>query len=207
MEPQTTRRWVNGYTYRKNTGSRQGKPVLTPEFSDTAGATALSFLDLTELLFIRHFIERGISIQKIRKAAAVASTLLNSSHPFAIQKMFTDGKSVFARLAQKESDTALLDLVNEQFQLEKIVEPTLLCIDFDAHDRAERWWPLGKNGGVVLDPSRNMGQPILSKYNVRTELIRNLHMAGHGIAEIVDWYELDKAVVEAAIDFENKLAA
>jgi uncharacterized protein (DUF433 family) len=168
----------------------------------------ISFLDLAELLFIRTFIQHGISIQKIRKAAITASNLLNTSHPFAIKKMFTDGKSIFAKIAKKEDDLSLLDLINKQFQFDEIVEPILYeCIDFNKYDYAERWWPLGKKKEIVLDPSRNMGQPILNKYNVRTELIYELYKTNHSINEIGEWYELDKKAIEAAISFEKGLAA
>ena len=128
--------------------------------------------------------------------------------PFAIRKMFTDGKSIFAEISQKENDSSLLDLINKQFQLGKIIEPLLYkCIDFDNGDYVERWWPLGKKGNIVLDPARNMGQPILNKYNVKTELIYELYKTNHSISEISDWYELDKNAIQAAISFEEGLVA
>jgi uncharacterized protein (DUF433 family) len=182
--------------------------MVYTEFDYDPNDVVISFLDLTELLFINNFVQYGISIQKIRKAAIIAADLLKTSHPFAIRKMFTDGKSIFAEIAQKESDPSLLDLLNKQFQLEKIIEPLLFkCIDFGKHDYAERWWPLGKKHEIVLDPARNMGQPILNKYNVKTELIYELYRTNHSISEISDWYELDKTAIETAISFEKDLVA
>jgi uncharacterized protein (DUF433 family) len=52
-----------------------------------------------------------------------------------------------------------------------------------------------------------MGQPILNKYNIRTELIYELYKTKHSISAIRDWYGLDKNAIEAAIDFEKGLAA
>jgi uncharacterized protein (DUF433 family) len=208
INPQRMRRWINGYTHTKNMECRFYKPLFKTDFDYDSENIIISFLDLTELLFIDTFIQYGISIQKIRKAAITASKLLNISHPFAIKKMFTDGKSIFAEIAKEEKDTSLLDLINKQFQLGKIVEPTLYkCIDFDKHDLAEKWWPHGKGGAIVLDPSRNMGQPILNKYNIRTELIYELYKTKHSISEIGDWYGLDKSAIEAAIKLEKDLAA
>jgi uncharacterized protein (DUF433 family) len=138
----------------------------------------------------------------------VASELLDTSHPFAIRKMFTDGKSIFAEIAQKENISSLLDLINRQYQFEEIIEPILYGhIDFDNLDFAEKWWPMGRDEGIVLDPSRNMGQPILSKYNIKTELIYELYKTNHSINEISDWYELDKNSIETAINFEDQLVA
>jgi len=208
INPQRMRRWIKGYTYPKNIECRSVKPLFKTDFEYNPDDVVISFLDLAELLFINTFTQYGISIQKIRKAAITASGLLKASHPFAIRKMFTDGKSIFAKIAQKENDTSLLDLINKQYQFGKIIEPTLYgCIDFNGYDYAERWWPLGKKKDIVLDPSRNMGQPILNKYNVRTELIYDLYKSKHNINEISDWYELDKNAIKAAISFEEGLVA
>jgi len=207
INPKKIHRWIKGYTYQKNTEYYSRKPIFKTEFS--SDDMIISFLDLAELLFIKTFINYGISVQKIRKAAKVASEILNTTHPFAIRKMYTDGKSIFAKIALEEKDTSLLDLIKRQYQLGKIIEPILYkCIDFDANNKnAERWWPQGKKGGIVVDPARNMGQPILSKYNVRTELIYDLYKTKHSIDEISDWYELDKKAIETAIKYEKGLVA
>ncbi|MCL2442516.1 MAG: DUF433 domain-containing protein [Treponema sp.] len=208
INSQKMRRWVNGYTYQKDLEHRSSKPIFKTEFKYNSDDVIISFLDLAELLFIKTFIQYGISVQKIKKAAIVASELLKTSHPFAIKKIYTDGKSIFAKIAQEEKDSSLLDLLRRQYQFGNIIEPTLFkCIDFDSNNNAERWWPQGKKGGVVLDPSRNMGQPILNEYNVRTELIYELYKNKHSINEISDWYELDKKAIENAINFEKGLAA
>ena len=208
MNSRKMRRWINGYSYKKNLECRSIEPLFSTEFEYDSDELIISFLDLTELLFINSFIEHGISIQKIRKAAINASKMLNTSHPFAFQKMFTDGKSIFAEIAQKENDASLLDLIQKQYQFAKIIEPTLYeCIDFNQLNYAEKWWPLGKSKEIVLDSSRNMGHPILNKYNVRTELIYDLYKTKHSINEIIDWYELDRESIEAAINYEESLAA
>jgi len=208
MNPQKIRRWINGYIYNKNMEFRSVKPLFKTEFYNDNNDVIISFHDLTELLFISEFIEYGLSIQKIRKAAAAAARLLNTSHPFAIKKMFTDGKSIFAKIAKEENDPSLLDLLRKQYEFNEIIEPTLIkCIDFDKNDYAQRWWPLGKKEDIVLDPARNMGQPILNKYNIKTELIYNLYKTNHSISEISEWYELDQRAIETAISFEDRLVA
>jgi len=208
MNPQKMRRWIKGYTYPKNMECHLVKPLFKTDFEYNPDDVIISFLDLAELLFIKAFIQHGISVQKIRKAAVTASSLLNTSHPFAIRKIYTDGKSIFARIAKEENDTSLLDLIKKQFQFDEIVEPILFeCLDFNAYDCAERWWPLGKRKEIVLDPSRNMGQPILNKYNVRTELIYDLYKTNHSVNEISEWYELDKEAISTAISFEKSLVA
>jgi len=208
MSPQKMRRWIKGYTFKKNMEYHSSKPVFKTEYEYNSSDAIISFLDLAELLFINNFIQYGISINKIRKAAVIASSLLKTSHPFAIRKIYTDGKSIFAKIAQEDNDSSLLDLLKSQYQFGKIIEPILYgCIDFDIHNNAEKWWPQGKKGGIVLDPSRNMGQPILNNYNVRTGLIYELHKTNHSIQEISDWYELDENAINTAIGYEEGLVA
>jgi uncharacterized protein (DUF433 family) len=208
MNPQRMRRWIKGYTYQKNTEYYSSKPLIKTEFKYNPDDVIISFLDLAELLFINSFIQYGVSMQKIRKAAVYAAKLLDTSHPFAIRKIFTDGKSIFAKIAEEEGDSSLLDLIKKQYQLKKIIEPLLYeCIDFNKYDQAERWWPLGKKHEIVLDPARNMGQPILNSFNIRTELIYDLYQTNHSIEEISEWYELDKSAIKTAIHFEKDFAA
>jgi len=208
MSTPKVRRWINGYTYKKDMEYRSSKPIFKTEFEYNSDDVVISFLDLAELLFIKTFVQHGISIQKIRKAAIIASDMLNTTHPFAIKKMYTDGKTIFAEIADKENDTSLIDLIKRQYQFEEIVEPLLYeCLDFDKENNVERWWPNGKKGDVVLDPSRSMGQPIINKYNIKTGLIYELCKTKHSIDDISDWYELDKNAIEAAINFEESLVA
>jgi len=196
------RRWISGYTYYSKEEHRAVKPIFDPDFNPADAV--ISFLDLMELLLIKSFVQHGVSIKKIREVAAIVSSKQKTSHPLAIRKMYTDGKWILAQT----SDKSLIDLINKQYQLGEIVEPLLYgCIDFNVDEYAEKWWPNGKGGGIVLDPMRNMGQPILDNYNVRTKLIYELYKADHSIDEISDWYELDKAAVEAAVGFEKGLVA
>jgi len=208
IDPQKMRRWVNGYTYQRNMERRPVGPLFQTEFEHVSDNTVLSFLDLVELLFIKNFVQHGVRIQKIREAAAAAAKLLDTSHPFAVRKMYTDGKEIFAETAKDNDVTSLLDLINKQFQFDEVIGSLLYgCIDFDDYDFAQKWWPLGKTEDIVLDPSRNMGQPILDKRNVRTGLIYELFKAKRDMDEISEWYDLDRAEIEAAIAFEEGLVA
>lgn len=208
LNPQKIRRWIRGYTYHSNQEPRKGRPLIRTNFKYDSNDVIISFLDLAELLFINTFIQYGVSIQKIRQASQAASKLLNTDHPFAIRKIYTDGKLVFAKIAQTEKDASLIDLINKQFQFSKFVEPYLYeCIDFNKYDQAEKWWPLGKKKNIVLDPSRNFGQPILNNYNIRTDLIFELYKSQHSINEIREWYEIDDNAILSAIEFEETYVA
>ncbi len=200
------RRWTEGYS-RKET-EQIVPPVFNNSYSDDKNLHALSFIDLIEVLFIKAFNDEGVSIQTIRKAINGASRILGADHPFAMKKLYTDGKAIFAELANSTGESDLLDLIKEQFQIVDIVLPTLSeTLDFNSFDIAQRWWPRGKSGGIVIDPNRHFGRPIVDEANMSTDVIYDLYKSGHSIEDIVNWYEISAQSIKLAIDFEEKLAA
>ena len=202
----TLRRWIEGYSVKKS----QSKipPVFSGDYNKIDSTQILSFLDIIEVLFIKSFHGYGIGLQTIRIAIRQASKLLDSRHPFAMRKFYTDGHTILAKIVQNTNSVDLLDLIKKQYQLVDIVLPTLYeCIDFNNYDIAEKWWPLGKDFGIVVDPERNFGKPIIDDINIGTQLIMDLYSSGHSKEDIVDWYDIDLKYVNMALQFEKRLAA
>ena len=200
------RRWSEGYT---RTDSRNEiQPVFDSDYDKIDSKKVLSFLDIIEILFIKAFHQYGISIQTIRVAIESASKLLNSEHPFAMKKIYTDGKTIIAKIAKESDSIELIDLLKKQYQFADIILPTLYeCIDFNHYEIAEKWWPLGRDSGVVIDPARSFGKPIIDDINISTELIMDLYNSDHSKEDISDWYDIDLRYIQMAINFEKRLVA
>jgi hypothetical protein len=62
-KPEKVRSWVEGY------GNSDAAPILIKHAPQIGGRTVLSFLDLIEAAFVRHFCAIGYSKQTIRKVA------------------------------------------------------------------------------------------------------------------------------------------
>ena len=202
----TLRRWVEGY--KRPQSAITIAPIIHSDYSKIESSQVLSFLDLVEVLFIKAFQSYGISLQTIRTAVNRASKLLNSEHPFAMKKFYTDGKTILAKIAHDGNSVDLIDLLKKQYQIVDVVLPHLYeCIDFNQFDFAERWWPNGKLAGIVVDPNRSFGQPIIHDLNIKTHLIQELYNSGHSIEDIIDWYDIDKKYVKMALDFETRKTA
>lgn len=200
------RRWIEGY--KRNKADNVVLPLVNSDYPKIDSKQVMSFLDIIEILFIKAFHEYGLSFQTIRMAVNRASKLLESEHPFAMKKFYTDGKTILARIAKESDSPELIDLIKKQFQLDDIVLPTLYeCIDFDHYEIAERWWPNGRDAGVVIDPNRNFGKPIINDINVSTQLIVDLHNSGHSVEDIIDWYDIDQKYIEIALKFEKEIPA
>ena len=196
------RRWSEGYT--RSDSKNEIEAVFETDYRKIESKKVLSFLDVIEILFIEAFNKYGIPIQTIRKAIERASLLLGSDHPFAMKKIYTDGKSILAHIAKESQAEELIDLIKKQYQFSDIILPTLYeCLDFSNYEIAEKWWPFGKDSGIVVDPQRNFGKPIIDDLNVSIETIVDLVKSKHTIEEIVDWYEIDKKYVEMALEGEH----
>ena len=203
------RRLSKGYAFR----GRDGRPSASPplfkrQLGDIKGKTALSFLDLVELLFIRDFLEEGVSLYVIRRAAEVAAEMFSADHPFCVKQFQTDGKAIFARASNEVGDDQMVDLVKRQHVFSRVVSPFMKQLDYDAvSGDVRRWFPLGKRVPVVLDPSFSFGAPIIAETGVPTSVLFSAHKSGDSDQDIASWYEVSVSAVRAAIEFESQLAA
>ncbi len=201
-------RWTNGYTYYRKGLKHSIPSIYHNDFQQINSKKILSFLDLIELLFIASFEKYGLSLQSIRKSAECASKLFNTTHPFAKKSFYTDGKSILAKIVEHDENPELLDLLKHQYQLEPIVSPFLYeSLDFDNFDMAEKWWPLGKEHRIVVDPKRSFGKLIIDNLNIRVDTIIDIYERNKNIEEIMDWYEIDEDTIMSALEFQNRKIA
>lgn len=199
--PQSTvSRWVSG------SPSRGDGPRLEPVVRSQGDG--LSFLDVAELAMIAGFRRAGVTLGNLRIASQVAAEILGESHPFCTNKLRTDGNRVFAKIIEEseQNNVVLVDLVVRQIVITKVIEPVLEQFDFEpsvSHPR--RWWPMGKKGGVVIDPEREMGKPIVAKSGARVmDLIPS---NGETQEDIARWYEAEVSEVQMAVDYNQYLHA
>jgi uncharacterized protein (DUF433 family) len=212
VTPSRLRRWVRGYTYwypshgERREGSQP--PVVQPDLPIIKGTIALSFVELMELRVVRALVSHGLSLQHVRRAAQLASHAFGTAHPFAARRVFTDGRSIFTTLAADVPELVELSRKGvKQLIAGGVLEPFLEEIDFDVDSSlAERWWPLGRQEPVVLDPRVAFGAPVIAGTRVRTATIAGMaHRASPDA--IADIYQIDGRAVEAALKFEKALLA
>ncbi len=208
VAPARIRRWLRGYTFRCGGEARHSGALWEPQLPEIDGATVLGFLDLMEIRFIDRFVSAGVSPQTVRLAAVRARELIGQDHPFATRRFRTDGRGIFAQIARDEGEGDLLDLVKSQYAFHKVISPSLYDdLDFSPSDEALRWWPLGHRRGVVVDPARSFGQPIIAKTGIATDAMAAAVGAEGSVEAAARWYAVEPALVKAAVDFEKSLAA
>lgn len=174
--------------------------------TEQLSSSHLSFLQLIELLFIKPFLNHGISLQRIRSALEEAKEILGTVH-VAHHVFFADGTDVFRRV-RDEGDAILHLLSGGQWAIAPIIEELAKQIDFsDAPNQyARRWYPPGYGGTIVVDPAVSFGGPSLAGRRISTANIYDLFVAEDGSYRAVrEWWGLTKKEVDAAVRFEQTM--
>jgi uncharacterized protein (DUF433 family)/DNA-binding transcriptional MerR regulator len=204
-------RWLRGYDYTYSAGRdgqlRKGHMAPIVARPATLAESYASFLDLIDLLFVKRFLDYGISLQKIRKALAEAERLVGGHH-FAQRTFFTDGRNIFLQV--KDDAEALMELLtNGQWVIAPLIKELAHQIEFDRPSGlAHRWYPLGPRGMVVLDPLVSFGNPTIVGKGVSTAVVYDNYLAEkQRVKKVAHWMNLDAKEVAAAIEFEQKLKA
>ncbi len=213
MHPSRVRRWLFGYSFKTGKGEAVRKRSQSPLIRRGSEGTVryASFLDLMELLFARDFLERGISLHRMRRALVEAAAFYGVDHPFAHKRFFTAGKQIFLELRDKQGGTpTLLQLLSGgQWAIAPIVRQYAKQIDFGVGtDIAERWWPLGRDEPILVDPRIAFGSPAVVGRGVRTAVVYDLYLGEQrDVRAVAGWMGLDIDAVKAAVRLEQQYRA
>jgi len=166
----------------------------------------LGFLDLQEVRFVEAFLKAGVTWRVLRAAHEVARIRYHTEHPFCTRAFATDGKHIIETLKISARETEYEEIAKTQKVFASVVHPFIKDLEFSADKGLLRWWPLGTKRGVVLDPHRQFGQPIISESGVATEILYLAVKAGQTKRDVANWYEVQESAVVDAVDFEQWLA-
>lgn len=201
------RRWLRGYRYHRDEGTRSLPPLWEGQWQPIDHHLALGFLDLIEIRFVDAFLKAGVSWTTLHRARARAKELFKVSHPFSTNRFVTDGREILLETDGQSAQPSLLDIVPRQQVFAAIVKPLLRDLEFGDHTMVLRWWPLGMERAVVLDPTRNFGRPIMARHGFPTEVLAHAATACGSVHKAAQWFEVQERDVEDAIEFERLLAA
>lgn len=194
----TARGWI---TPSKDGRRRQ---LLLPDLSQVDGRYALSFLDLIDLVVVGRFREKGVSMQTIRRVYHKLAKDLDTRHPFSHRQLFTDGRTIFMGTVDDVDDPKLIEVLTQQHAMPEVLMPFLKQIDYGPEtDTAIRWRIAD---GVVLDPTRSFGKPLIAEEGTTTFVLARAYYANGQDAELVaDLFDVSPRAVRQAVAFERAL--
>lgn len=196
---QTAARWVRGYTYPTVQGPRASPPVASARGKQ---GTPLTFEQLIEVAVAAAVRRAGVPMKDLRYGIDFATREFGWPRPLLMGAFRLNGRELFV----SHHDDLPVNLSRLGQTAWPNIEEVLEQLDY-AKDIAGRWWPLGKDTPVFIDPSVSFGRPSLHPTAISTEAILSRFDAGEGVLDLADDYQITPTEIEAAIRFENRAAA
>ncbi|TCD19864.1 DUF433 domain-containing protein [Pedobacter psychrodurus] len=166
---------------------------------------ATNFYTLIEFYVFYQLRALNISTNRIFKAHQDMAEQLNTAYPFASSKLLSDGKSILFTM----KDGTIVEADNtRQAVFKQIIEQFCKKIEFSTTDIAERFYPLGKEKHIIVDPHHQFGQPVIEETNILAQTLYELYNAGETVAFLSRLYDLKEIDIQSAIElFTIKEAA
>ncbi|MDQ3222076.1 MAG: helix-turn-helix domain-containing protein [Gemmatimonadota bacterium] len=202
------RRWARGYHYQCRGEKRYSPPIIGTGLTERDQDPILEFRDIIEARFLAAFRKAGVSWRVIRMVAAKVHGTLEQTHPFATRIFRTDGRTILLQLiSDDEMDNRLVDLLHDQYEWDRVVGDYLVeeKVEFRPTQEPIRWWPLGQDRQVVVDPARAFGAPIVSDEGVQTYLLAKAVGIEGDVDFVAHWYSVKPEAVRDAVTFETGL--
>jgi uncharacterized protein (DUF433 family) len=201
LNPTLVRRWLHEYW-----GSKLNTQANEAVFASwgVGREKAVDFYTLIEFYVFYQLRQKGVSPQSIVKAHQAIAVGSGQKFPFANSTVLTDGRKIFYSLDGESIVNADKTL---QLNFKSIIEMFCHKIDFGKNQLALRYWPLGKDRNVVVDPHHQLGQPTIKDTNILAETLYSMYTAGEKTSFISSLYNISENDVKASIDFFRKPAA
>lgn len=200
------RRWLRGYHSKLR--KKNYSPLWESQLPSIENKVALGFLDLIEVKFVDAFLNIGVSWAVIHKVREKAQKLYpDTSHPFCTKRFVTDGRQIIRDLHEETGENCLEEIATNQRVFTEFTKPFLKQLEFKGGTILERWWPLGTDRHIVVDPRKNFGQPTIITEGIPTQILAKSYRANNSVEEVARWYEISPESVQEAVEYEQSLAA
>lgn len=199
--PSRVRAWFRGWP-------RRAPAVTHSDYEQVSSRCGIvSFLDLIEALVVLQLRDEGISLQYLRKVHEALASEFKIDHPFGRKKIFTDGHHIFIETADADGDVQMIELVTRllrQHTMPRVLRPYLKRLEYDPVTLLASQWNI--HAGVVIDPRRSYGKPIVNAVGMPTAILSTAYEANAKNAEVVaEWYDIRPRHVMTAVQFERHL--
>ena len=195
----TSKRWLKGYQYELPANRMVHQP---PVASTQPVWPGVSFFELIEVAAIGRLKALRFTLQGLRSLIGEARKLLGVSRPLVELRFRTDGRALFVQQTDGEPLVSI-SRPKAQQAWDEILDPFLTTVEYQG-DLAHRWWPMGHEQRVMVDPEYGFGQPVVEHTGVRTEILWEQFVAGRTSAQIACDFAVEAHLVERALQFEAR---
>jgi len=203
LRPARVRDW-----FRSSGPEGPHRAVFQSDYPSMGDDEAISFLDLIEVYITGRLREAKppVSLQHIRSVHSKLSRDTGQSHPFCTRDIYHKKGKVFTQSLEDQAMGRIIQPLTSQSYNEHIIMPFLEKIEYDHLTNLARLWRIAD--GVVIDPSRCYGKPIVDAVSISTRILAGAYEAnGRDSLRVADWYGVDQVHVENAVNFERRRVA
>jgi len=210
VSPKTIRRWLFGEVPDKRYPELKTPPVL----GDREVSPYVSFLTLVEIVVAWDFrtVSR-VRLDVVREAHSNLSKETRIEYPFAHIDLETLGGHIVRWIGSNGSSSAqAVDAPHQRSlpglaeRIRKSAEQRVNELDYK-QKLASRWYPVGKNVPIVVDPLFSAGLPTIIDRGVTVDAIRRRWREDQKIEFIADDLQVDPDLIEQVLRYADKIAA
>ena len=198
LELPFVRRWLKEYWENR---FKAGKKIYSSWGSGRD--KTVHFYTLIEFYVFYQLRKQGLSAQRIARSHEIIATELDTQFPFANSIILTDGKRILYKI---DDDVIINADKSKQLNFSSIIQEFCHQMDFGKDQLALRYWPLGKERNIVVDPHHQLGQPTIRNTNILAETLYRMYTAGEKVNFIASLYNVSESDVTASIEFFKKAA-
>lgn len=170
--------------------------------SENGKTKAVNFYVLIELHTFFQLQDLGVKPKTILAARQAIANETGLNYPFATSEILSDGRKIWYQL----QDAIVNADRTRQTNFIEIIAQFTKKIDFDASNKAQKFFPQGKNSEVVVNPHHQFGQPVINGTNIHAENLYLMYKSGETVEFISHLYDLSPKSVNDAINFYKKAA-
>lgn len=194
----TVRNWLLGYT----TVQGEVSPLFKAHQEEDK---VCSFLELIEIVVAATFRKaEHVPFKTVRRAYDNARRFYGLDYPFASMDLKAIGRHIVHIMRIPGASLQAIDQP-EQYTIPNLVQETIGQLEYE-YELAARWYPVGKNVPIVVDPQISAGLPVIKGRGITVEAIYKRFKADQDIAFIERDFKLQHGIVEKVIRYKEKLA-
>jgi len=166
----------------------------------------INFKSLIQIMVFHELREKGHSKKTILNAFLAMVDLFGTKYPFAdrIDKILSSGSEIMLDLG---GDQIVKADSTFQYAMKEILKDLVVKIDFDEEGKALRFYPLGLDYSIVIDPEIQFGSPTIKGTRVEIDNLVNFIESGDSIELVSDTFNITKKQVQDALAYHNNRIA
>lgn len=160
----------------------------------------INFKSLIQIMVFTRLREKGYKKKQILGSFKTMANHFNTNYPFAdkINNIITAGSDIMFN--NEDGDLVKADS-SLQYAMREILQDLITKIEFSKDGYALRFYPLGINKSIVVDPEIQFGSPVIKGTRINTSIIYQLYNSGEEIETISSMYDLTNQEIKDAIEF------